>query len=202
MANESILKYHGNLGQLIFADPTDFDSAAPFNPNTAAHKLIRDAPVPTLVAFDLTGLANGGGVRQSTKTATLDDGGTGERSGWYQLGAILEFATAPADGGTVDFWWAPSASSVAGTGNPGGLTGSDASLTETDGILGQLDIIGTMTLRNNIINIKTNIGIWLPTLDFGMLVIRNNGSTALRSAATAMDETHIVATPLLSAPAA
>lgn len=182
MANEILLK-HGT--QLLFADhATDFGAA----PTTAANSLI--VGTPTDVQMDLTNLAASGGARESSKSGDL--GAT--RAERYSVDACLEFETAPADGGVVDFYWAPSPSSTAGTGNPGGLTGSDAGFTDTAGILGQLQYVGSLTVRNNVIN-SGHVGVFSPAQRYGMLVVVNNASTNLRNTATAMDETHITMTP-------
>lgn len=184
MANEVLIKYGT---QLLFADHgTDFGAA----PATAGNSLIIGAP--TDVQIDLTGVAASGGARESDKTGDL--GAT--RARLFQVDACLEFETAPTDGGRVDFYWAFSPSATAATGNPGGLTGSDAAVTDTDGILGQLQYIGSMTVRNNVINIG-KVGVFTPLHRYGILVIVNQADQALRSTATAMDETHITVTPII-----
>lgn len=183
MPNEILLKQGI---QFLFADHAiDFGAA----PATPANSLI--IGTPTDVQLDLTGVAASGGARQSAK-ANLT---TPWARQWLVM-ACLEFETAPTDGGTVEFYWAPSPSSTAGTGNPGGTTGSDAAFTDTTGNLGQMDLIGIMTVRNNIINIG-KVGVFIPSHQYGNLVVVNQASTALRSTATAMDETHITMTELV-----
>jgi len=178
MANEYLVK-QGT--QFLFADhATDFGAA----PATAGNSKIRGAP--TDVQMDLTGVAATGGARESAK---LDL--TATHAPVFDVDACLEFETAPADGGAVYFYWANSPSATAATGNPGGVTGSDAAFTDTVGNLGQLQRIGFLSLRNNVINIGF-VGSFSPRDRHGTLVIVNQGSTALRSTATAMDETHIV----------
>lgn len=190
MANESDLKYDGN--QLLFADhATDFGAS----PTTAANSLLVGSQ--TDVQLDLTGLAASGGARQSTKSASLGD----PRVSMYRVDACLEFETAPTDGGQVDFYWCGSPSSTAGTGNAAGLTGSDASFTDTTGNLAQLKFIGSLYVRNNVINIGY-VGRLMPEHQYGILVVVNNADQALRSTATAMDETHITFTPLAYVPGA
>ena len=180
MANEILLKQGV---QFLFADhATDFGAA----PATAANSLIIGAP--TDVQLDLTGVAAGGGARQAAKA----DIGTPWARAWA-VHACLEFETAPADGGYVSFYWAPSPSATAGTGNAGGTTGADAAFTDTTGNLGQMQFIGNLPLRNNVINIG-RVGVFMPEFQYGNLIVVNQGSTALRSTATAMDETHIVMT--------
>lgn len=182
MANEILVK----TGiQFLFADhATDFGAA----PATAANSLIIGAP--TDVQIDMTGLATGG-AREAAK-ADL----TTPRAALWTVDACLEFESAPADGGVVDFYWGASPSTTAATGNPAGLTGSDAAFTDTVGNLGQMQFIGAMTLRNNVINIG-HVGIFSPAYQYGILLLVNNGTTAFRSTATAMDETHIVMTEII-----
>ncbi len=177
--------------QFLFRDPTDFDTAAPFSPATAANSLILTASNPTEVDFDLTGVAASGGARESDKLNL-----TTPWAAEWSVDACLEFETAPADGGVVTFRWAASPIVTAGTGNPGGLTGVDADFTDTAGILGQFQWIGSLLLKNNVINIG-HVGKFYPHFQFGILTIVNQGSTALRSTATAMDETHIVMTEVI-----
>ena len=93
MANEVILS--NPTGQLLFADHAgDFGAA----PATAANTLI--IGTPTDIQIDLTGIAASGGARASSKSASLDS-----RPALYSVDTCIEFETAPADGGTVDFYW-------------------------------------------------------------------------------------------------
>lgn len=172
--------------QFLFADhATDFGAA----PAAAANSLIIGSP--TDVQLDLTGVGASGGAREAAK-ADL----TTPWAGLWACNACLEFESAPADGGAVHFYWGSSPSATAATGNPGGLTGSDAAFTDTTGNLGQLQRIGTLTVRNNVINIG-KVGIFMPWFQHGILLVVNQASTALRSTATAMDETHITLTEIV-----
>lgn len=183
MANEILVKQGS---QWLFADhATDFGAA----PATAANSLIQGAP--TDVQLDLTGVAASGGARASAK-ATL---ATPWAARW-SVDACLEFEAAPTDGGAVNFYWASSPSSTAGTGNPGGLTGADEAHTDTTGTLGQMIYIGSLLVRNNVISIG-HVGILSAPYEYGMLLVVNQADQALRSTATAMDETHIVMTEII-----
>lgn len=174
--------------QLLFADhATDFGAA----PATAANSLI--IGTPTDVQIDLSGVAASGGARASTKTGDL--GAT--HSNIWRVDACLEFEAAPTDGGKVYFYWAGSPSSTAGTGNPAGLTGSDAAFTDTSGNLGQMKRIGSLSVRNNVINIGY-VGHAVVDHRYGILVVVNQADAALRSTATAMDETHITMTEIIA----
>ena len=188
MANEYLVKdASATFLQLLFADHgTDFGAA----PATAANSLIIGTPLDVQVV--LTNVAASGGARHSAKT---DLGGSPYPPA-YKIMACLEFETAPADGGKAYFYWAPSPNSTAATGNPGGITGSDAAYTDTTGNLGQLQYIGPLSLRNNVINIGY-VGTFQPKHRYGSLLIVNQGSAGLRTSATAMDETHIVMTPII-----
>ena len=192
MANEVDYKYDDGFNQLLFADHgTDFGAA----PATAANSLLRGTQ--TDVQIDLTGVAASGGARQSAKTADL--GST--RPMRYRVDACIEFETAPTDGGTVDLYWGGSPSATAGTGNPAGCTGSDAAFTDTSGNLAQMTYIGSLSCRNNVVNIGF-VGWLIPEHQYGILVVVNNADQALRSTATAMDETHIVFQPITTVPGA
>ncbi len=171
--------------QLLFADhATDFGAA----PATAANSKIRGTP--TDIQMDLTGVS-AAAFRQSAKSASLIITGAELAEFWTGF-ACIEHETAPAAGGSVDFWWGTSPSVTAGTGNDGGLSGSDAAYTAVG--QNQLIYIGSLFLKNTVINIGP-IGKFFMPEAFGSLLIQNNGSTALRSTATAMDETHIVLNP-------
>lgn len=186
MANEQYIKYGT---QLLFADHSgDFGAA----PTTANNSLI--IGTPTDVQIDLTGVAASGGARQSAKSGDLGDT---TRGTYFRVDACLEFETAPSDGDLVDFYWAGSPSSTAAVGNGGGVSGADAAYTDTDGTLAQLTKIGSLVCRNNVICIGF-VGIFVPEHRYGSLVIVNNADQALRSSATAMDETHITLTPIVA----
>jgi hypothetical protein len=189
MANESDLKYDGT--QLLFADhAADFGGS----PATAANSLI--IGTPSGVQIDLTGVAASGGARESAKVGLGDP-----RASMYRVDACIEFEAAPSDGGFVEFYWAESPSGTAGTGNPGGVSGSDAAYTVTQGGVGQLKYIGAMPVRANVINIGY-AGRIMPEHQYGSIVVVNNTDQAFRSTATAMDETHITLTPLAFVPGA
>jgi len=180
-----------NGTQLLFADATDFPNAGAGPPTTAANDIRVTSPeTPTKVQLDLTGVV-ATAARQSAKTADLG-------SAWAQewmLGACIENETAPTAGGTVEFWWAGSPSSTAGTGNPGNASGADAAFTVAG--LTQLIFIGALVVLNQVVNIDNNVGkLWMP-YRYGSLIVVNKTSTAFRSTPTAMDETHNTLTPLI-----
>jgi len=188
--NDTTLKIVGT--QLLVADhATDFGAA----PTTAANSLI--IGTPTDIQIDMTSLAASGGGRQSAKSASL---GSTEHTPAYRVDACIEFALAPTDGDVVDFYWAPSPSATAGTGNGGGVTGSDSAYTDTAGTLGQLQYIGSLVCQNTTTNIGY-VGNIVPVQEYGTLVVINNADQAFAGAG-AMDETHITLTPWTYGPAA
>jgi len=185
MATQKVLRKYGT--QLLFADhATDFGAA----PATAANSLIIGSP--TDVQMNLSVVADAA-LWQSAKTASLADTGSSWPIGW-RLGACLEHTATPAAGTTCSFWWNASPSVTAGTGNSGGASGADATYTAAGDT--QLILIGTMTLRNTVINIDGNVGVlWLPDL-YGSLVFRNDSGVAMVADGDA-DEIHITLTPLI-----
>lgn len=187
MVNETYIK---NGTQLLYADhAADFGAA----PATAANSLI--IGTPTDVQIDGTSVAASGGARQSAKSADLGDG---TRGTYFRVDACVEFAVAPSDGDSVGFYWAGSPSPAAATGNPGGVTGSDAAFTDTTGNLAEMQYIGSLTCRNNVICIG-KVGAFIPEHRYGSLVIVNNADQAMH---TAMDETHVTLTPIIYMPGA
>ncbi len=129
MPNEVLVKVGT---QLVWADDTDFDG----DPYAKDYQL------------DLTGLANSG-ARQGTM------GDLGETRAALWAGTLcVEMAVATASGPTIDVYFAPSVNSIAASGNPGGITGSDAAYTGTagdslDDSLKQLDYVGSLVCTSD-----------------------------------------------------
>lgn len=165
MANKILLA--ANSTPIVFADTTDYAGQG----GTRTHQIL------------LAALASAA-ARQSEK-ADLDRGDVTDR--FAQRWAVtvrIEFDVAPADNKSVDFYWASSLSSVAGTANPPGITGADAAYTGSAGstiaesVL-QLQYIGSLPCTNDadtIIQQKTFITTF-PT-QWGSLVVVNNGGQA------------------------
>jgi hypothetical protein len=175
--------------QLLFADhATDFENSAPA---TAANSLV--VGTPTNVQMNLSEVANGA-LWQSAKTGSLAiAGASGVWPKFWLLGACVEHTATPAAGTTCTWYWNPSPSDTAGTGNSGGCSGADAAYSAAG--TAQLIRIGTMTLRNTVINIDTRIGkLWTPHL-FGSLVFANDAGVAMVADADA-DEIHATLTPV------
>jgi len=157
-----------------------------------------NSPFPDTAQLDLTSLA-AGAARQGAKD-NLDNGLVSNRfARRYGVTMRIEFDVAPADGGTVDLYWAPSLSGTAATANPGGTTGSDAAYTGTAGStldesLLQLEFLGQLQVTNDAATVvqQTTFSAQLP-LQYGMPVVVNNGSQAFEGDAVEMS---ITFTPL------
>lgn len=190
MPNEILRKYGTSF---IFADVTDFPNSGVGPPTTGANDIrIGTTSGATVSQIDCTNLASGGGARESDK---VDLGVTQTMKGHlWMLNACIEFASAPSDAGSVDFYWGSSPNSTAASGNPSILTGSDAGFTDTPGNLGQLIYIGSMLVANEVLNIGF-VEEFTPPHRYGMLVIINNADQNFH--ATVMDETHFILTELI-----
>ncbi len=171
--------------QLLFADhATDFGAA----PATATNTLI--ISTPTDVQMNLSVIA-AAAAWESAKTATLAHTGTAWPREWV-LGAVMESTATPAAGGTFDFYWNASPNVTAGTGNSGEASGLDSAIAITH--LSALIFIGSMVVRNNVINKNSCIGrLILPYL-YGSLIMVNNTSVAMVADGDA-DECFAVLTP-------
>ena len=103
-------------------------------------------------ALSLTGLLTGA-ARQGVKSATLLQTPPGLQSAILPevLRLILQtqFTGAPTAAAEVSLWLGFSDSATAGTDNPGGLTGTDAGVSNTD-VLGQLLYAGSLVASNSL----------------------------------------------------
>lgn len=142
-----------------------------------------DSPLTGTHQITLVSLA-AAAARQGAK-ADMDTGGVANRfARRFAVTLRVEFDVAPADGGTVDLYWAASLSSTAATANPGGTTGSDAAYTGTAGStlaesLLQLQFIGSLSVTNDAATVVLQQAFMFecPT-QYGMPVLVNNGSQA------------------------
>lgn len=189
MATQEMLVKTGT--QLLFADhTTDFDN--PATDPTAANNIIIASPSPVEVQMNLSVIA-AADAWQSAKTATLARTGSAFVDEWV-LGACMESTATPTAGGTFDFYWNPSPNSTAGDGNSGGASGTD--LTYAIAGITQLIFIGSLVVRNNIININADIGILrIPHL-YGSMIVVNNTDVAMVADADA-DNCYITLTELI-----
>jgi hypothetical protein len=185
MANEVGLKRTGTIAvPIIFANTGTHSPAAGNNLGTRTHQI------------NLTSIA-AGAARQSDKVSL--SAGT-IRAESYGVMAAIEFASAPAGTGTVDFYWATSPSATAGTGNPGNVTGVDGAYSGYSSnlvaSLAHLRFIGSMpvTVQGTTVVQVATIGEFVPTEQWGSLVVVNNGSVAFVADAVEMS---VLFTPLL-----
>lgn len=134
---------------------------------------------------------------------TLDEGGTGLADTaainsdqvdlgtllptWIDVIAAIEWFAAVTAGNTVDFYWAESANSGVGVGNPGGVDGIDGLYTGTgDGGTNEEAVINMIFIGSFVTETHTlghvqiaKIGRFVPTFRYGQLVVVNNSGTTL-----------------------
>ncbi len=140
-------------------------------------------------ALDLGGLASAA-MRQSAK---LDLGAN--RDPLYKLEMTIEMETDPTSGQTIDVYVGWSDHGTAGTGNPAGLSGSDAAYsgygggTAAEGVR-MLEYVGSLVLMaaNDTDNAPqvAVIGTILPKARYCCFVVHNNSGVAVYATA---DET-------------
>ena len=179
MANKVLLaEMDGTPKQICFAD-----HATDFNAPTAANDLRKttDGSQESDCQLLLETLANAA-YRQSTK---VDLGA--DRARRYAVRAAIEFAATPTAGNTVEFYWAPSHSATAGTGNPGGVSGADSAYTgyssNAAAAIKQLQLIGIMVVTAQATGTVqiAECGEFEPSERYGSLVVLNNSGAALHS---------------------
>lgn len=180
MANKILVS--ANATPLVWADTTDYAGDG----GTRTHQI------------DLTSLG-AGAARQGAK-ADIDNGLVTDRfARRYAVTMRIEFDVAPADGDTVDLYWAASLSSTATTANPGGTTGSDAAYSGTAGStlaesLLQLEFIGSLMCTNDAATVVLQQTFIIElALQHGMPVVFNNAGQAFEGDAIEMS---ITFTPL------
>jgi len=186
VATQKLLQVYDT--SLLFADETDFPNSGAGPPETAANDM--RVGTGTKVQIDLTALAAEAG-RQSDKTADL--GAAFPRE--LMLAACIEHEAAPDAGGTIEFWWAGSPNATPATGNPTGVTGEDGAYTVAN--KAQLKQIGIMTVIAATINKETEVGVLTLKYRYGSLIVINKTSSKFLETAVAMDNTHIVLTPII-----
>ena len=135
---------------------------------------------PTDVVLTLAGVA-AAAARQSTK---VDLGAVRARE--YELLGCVDFTgetiTIP---GTVDYYWAPSTSTTAGTGNIAGNSGIDAdapagalgSITLAEFLL-MCEFIGSLSLHDGAVVQNGLVGVFSPSQRYGQLIVVNNCDSA------------------------
>lgn len=174
--------------QITFADV-----GADFSP-TAANDLRHASAADTEVQLDLTGLSDGA-ARQSAKVDLGEN-----RAPQYAIRAAFEMAATPTAGDVIELYWAPSQHATAATGNPGGVSGSDAAYAGYSSNLAdsvkQLQLIGIFVCT---VQVTTTVqiaecGVFAPTERYGSLVVKNESGAAFHSDAV---EHNIVFDPIV-----
>jgi hypothetical protein len=175
MANEVLIK---SGTPIVWADATDYAGDG----GARTHQI------------DLTGLAS-----DSTRQGAKGDLGA-VRAEKYTVTLCVEMAVAPTSGTTVDLYWAPSPHATAGTMNPGGCSGTDATYQGTSGdsrddSLNQLIPVGSLYLTSDADPVLHSMAFTLfPPHRYGMPVVDNNGGQAMHSDAI---ECFIALTPII-----
>lgn len=140
-------------------------------------------------ALTCTSVTNGNG-RQGAK----GDLGASRARVWEVLftSSVGSAATA---GNEIELWWGASTSATAGTDNPGGLSGTDATFnTAPDEYKQQLIFIGSLALSNNAgTGVQKQRFVFSPPCRYGMPVVVNKSGQTLGS--TAGDHT-VTLTPI------
>jgi len=147
-----------------------FNNVANYAPATALNDI--EVATPTDVEIDLNAITTG----LAEQSAKHDF--TANRALAYSVVVAQEFATAPATGEVVNYFWGPSPVSVAGTGNPGYLTGVAGAYTGTPGTLAE-GLAQLMYIGSLIASADANIQVAIINPRFvvperhGMLVVEN-----------------------------
>lgn len=142
-----------------------------------------DLSTGTPTAVDLTqGLSSGIAVDGSMNSDQVDLGAT--RPTDWLFTAAEEFFVAVAAGGSIDFFWSPSANSNVADGNPGNPDGVDGDYTgdgggTVDESVKQMIYIGPLTTTDLIGVQKGVIGVLSTTLRYGQLIIVNKTSAVV-----------------------
>jgi len=112
----------------------------------------------------------------------------------WSVQVTFSVGSAATAGNEIEVWWAGSPSATAGTSNPGGTSGTDATFNTTpDEYKQQLVFIGSLVLSNNAgTGIQTQNLVFQPDFRYGMPVVVNKSGQTLGS--TAGDHT-ITLTP-------
>lgn len=180
-----IREQDGTPAQICFRDSTDFSP-------TAANDLRVGSP--TLVQWLFESVTNNS-YRQSTK---VDLGAA--RAEKYKVRAALEFGATPTAGARVNFYWAPSGSSTAGTGNAGAVSGADSAYTgyssNGDASVKQLDFIGSFVCTAQATGTiqVAEVGEFSPSERYGSLVVKNASGATMH---TDSAEHHVVFDPIV-----
>jgi hypothetical protein len=138
--------------------------------------------------------SSGGDYALTPTSVTNGNGRQGAKGdlGQFRARRWVPFVTssvgvAATAGSEVEFWWAPSDSATAGTDNPGGTSGTDATFNTTpDEYKQQLIFLGSLILSNNAGTgiQKQYLASFEPPTRYGMPVVVNKAGQTLGATAT------------------
>lgn len=167
---------------IVLADTTDHAPATANNLGTRTDQI------------DLTSVANAA-ARQSAK---VDFGAN--RAPLYNLACAFELAATPTAGNVINIYLAPSNSGTASTGNPGGVSGSDAAYSGYSSNLAaslkQLMFLGSFICTaqaTGTVQLQTSVATFTPPERYGTIVVENQSGAAFHSD---MVESSIVLAPV------
>ena len=172
MANEVLVKQGTQIRFFVTGSFSPADAGTNFTVGT-----------PTDVVLTLASVVDAAG-RQSTK---VDLGAT--RAAQYSVFGAVDFTgETPTAGTTVDYYWAPSASTTQGTGNIAGNSGADAaapggalgSITLAEFIL-QCQFIGSLVCHDGASVQNGYVGTFSPSERYGQLIVVNNSGDAFEA---------------------
>lgn len=186
MANEVLVKQGTQIRFFVTGSFSPVDAGTNFTVGT-----------PTDVVLTLASVADAAG-RQSTK---VDLGAT--RAAQYSVFGCVDFTgETPTAGEIVEYYWAPSASTTAGTGNIAGNSGVDGALVDgptTTGItvaefILQCQFIGSLVVTDDATVQVGYVGTFSPTERFGQMIVVNNSGDAFEADDV---EAHTVMNPII-----
>lgn len=185
MANEVLVKQGTQLRFFVTGSFSPADAGTNFTVGT-----------PTDVVLTLASVADAAG-RQSTKQ---DLGAT--RAAQYSVFGCVDFTgETPGALGSVDYYWAPSASTTQATGNVAGNSGADGAA--PDGALGSITLaefikqcqyIGSLATHDGASVQVGYVGTFSPKERFGQMVVVNNSGDAFEADDV---EAHTVMNPII-----
>ena len=180
----------GTPKQIVFAD-----HAGDFGPATANDlRISTDGSNEADFDIELANLADDA-ARQSVK-ADLGE----NRAQEYSVRAAFEFAATPTAGQTVELYWAPSHKSAAGSGNPGGVSGTDDDYAgysaNLDASLLQLELIGAFVVTAQATGTVQigEVAVFAPSERYGSLVVVDRSGATFHSDDV---ESHVVFDPII-----
>lgn len=173
MANEVLVKNGTRICFCVSGSLSPADSATDW----------RNGESVSNVTLTLSAVANAAG-RQSAK---VDLGAT--RAPRYALFGAVDFTLeTPTAGATVDYYWAPSASSTQANGNVAGNSGADGAA--PDGALGSITLsefilqcqyIGSLVVHDGASVQNGYVGTFSPAERYGQLIVVNNSGDAFEA---------------------